>query len=105
MTRYYRNGRLIGDEKKTAQYIMENGLARDFIFDYLYNYTDFEAIVYEVADGGFYETTQSKLVDDGLYHIREYEVTILGFTSTTKFPGYFDKKRKPLIKLKGRCKR
>lgn len=105
MTLYYRNGRLIGDEKQTAEFIMKSGLAKDFIYDYLYNYTDPEAIIYEIADGGFYGTTQNKLVNDGLYHIKEFEVSILGFSSTTKFPGYFDRKgkkaaSKPLISFR-----
>ena len=109
MANFYHHGRLVGDEDATVSYIMQNGLAKDFLLDFFMNILPYEAVMEELAAGDFCGQTQEKLVRDGLYYIDSFDVIIFGFAGASRFPGYFDRKGKrkftPLFKFKKEAKR
>ena len=103
--RFFHNGRLVGDENATVRYMRQNGLADDFVHDFFENFVPYEAVLEELAAGDFCGQTQDKLIRDGLCHVHDFDVVIHGFSTSPKFPGYFDRKGKkaafkPLISFR-----
>ena len=106
LTKFYHNGRLIGDKDETMEYLFDKGLAVDFATEYLMNHIPPESLCYGLATGEFSDYTTARFVREALDVIEDYEgdITFLGISSATMFPGYYDRKPTPFSKWMAKFK-